>query len=165
MIRKLLELSLQFIFPWYIIRLSSTKREREVFLPKLFKRKTIFHVNEFQKRLFYPVIIAFFIGCFVSWLSIVYFFIGDYFISPGLYRFQRIIPILLSVATVLMVVVILWMLRISNRYFGAYERIIKEFDEVLSGQKNGPLHARKGDVMFEELLKRVNVLIERTRSS
>lgn len=129
-------------------------------MAKTFKRTSIFHVNKFQRNLFYPVMAAFFIGCFVSWLSIVYVLIGDYFVSLELYRFQRIIPVLLSVATVLMIIVVFWAFRLSSRYFGSYERIIKELDDVLAQKKKEPLKTRRGDVIFEELLKRINVLIE-----
>jgi len=130
-------------------------------LSKKFKRTTIFHVNKFQKNLFYPVIIAFFLGCVVSWLSIVYFFISAYPVDLELLRFQKFIPGLLAVATALMIFVVFWTFRVSGRYFGAYERIIKELDEILAGRKEEPLHAREKDVMFEELIKRINVLIEK----
>ena len=127
------------------------------------KRKTIFYVNRFQKRLFYPIVFAFAIGCCVAWLSIIYAFIGNYLSGPGLHRFQGFIPAILAFATVLMIILVFWTLHISSRYLGAYERIIKELDGVLAGQGKGPLKARCGDVMFEELLKRINVLIERTQ--
>lgn len=130
---------------------------------KNLKRKTIFHVNRFQKRLFYPVIFAFAIGCCVAWLCVIYALIGNYILDPGLYRFQGFIPAILAFATVLMIILVFWTLHISSRYLGAYERIIRELDEVLAGQEKGPLKARYGDVMFEELLKRINCLIERTK--
>jgi hypothetical protein len=96
----------------------------------------------------------------VSWMSIIYFLIGEYLFDPDLFRLQKAIPGLLLVATILMVAVILWTLRLSNRYFGAYERIIKDFDDILAGAKSGPLETRKGDVIFEGLLKRINALIQ-----
>lgn len=129
-------------------------------MTKGFKRTAIFRVNPFQRRLFYPVMVAFFAGCFVSWLSMIYFLIGDYFFSPALYRFQKAIPALLAAATVLMIIVIFWTFRISARYFGSYKRMLRELDEVLAGERKAPLKTRKGDVIFEELLKRVNALIE-----
>ncbi len=89
--------------------------------------------------------------------------IGNYISNPNLYRFQQMIPSLLSLATILMILIIFWTLRVSGRYFGAYERIIKELDQVLAGKRKEPLKARKGDVIFEELLKRVNILIEQTQ--
>lgn len=124
---------------------------------------SIFHTNKFQRNLFYPVLIAFFIGCFVSWLCILYFIIGDFLYAPELYQLQKIIPMLLSAATVLMIVVVFWTFRISSRYFGSYERIIKELDEILVGKRKGALATRQGDVIFEELLGRVNMLIEKAQ--
>jgi hypothetical protein len=124
-------------------------------------RKTIFHVNRFQKRLFYPVIFAFAIGCCVAWLSTGYFLIGSYPVGPGLDGFQGLIPAILAFATVLMIILVFWTLHISSRYLGAHERIIKELDKVLAGEGKGPLSARRGDVIFEELLNRINRLIER----
>lgn len=125
------------------------------------KRKTIFHINRFQKWLLYPIVFAFVIGCCVSWLSVIYALIGNYLSSIELHRFQSYIPAILSFATALMIALVLWMLHVSNRYFGAYDRIIEELDKVLDGKKKGPLKVRRGDIMFGELLKRINALIER----
>jgi len=69
----------------------------------------------------------------------------------------------LGVASSLMFVVIFWTLHISNRHFGFYDRIIDDLDDVLSGTKKWPLETRKGDVIFEKLVKRINVLIEKTQ--
>jgi len=127
------------------------------------KRKTIFHVNDFQKRLFYPIVFAFAIGCCVAWLSVIYALIGNYLFGPELEYFQGFIPAILAFATALMIILVFWTLYISGSYLGAQERIIKELDEVLAGQGKGPIRARRGDVMFEELLKRINTLIEQTQ--
>ena len=127
---------------------------------KNFREATVFHVNRFQRNLFYPVVTAFLLGCIVSWLCIVYMMIGNYFANPALYRFQQMIPSLLSLVTVLMILIIIWTLRISGRYFGAYERIVGELDKVLDGSSKTPLKARKEDVIFEDLLERINTLIE-----
>ncbi|MCK5012461.1 MAG: hypothetical protein KAS66_01455 [Candidatus Omnitrophica bacterium] len=125
------------------------------------KRKSIFHVNKFQKTLFFPAVFAFIIGCSVAWLSIVYSLIGNYLSGPGLESFQGIIPAILAFATVLMIALVFWTLNVTTHYFGAYERIIQELDEILAGQGRGPVKTRCGDVIFEELLKRINSLIER----
>jgi len=129
---------------------------------KKMKRMTIFHVSKPQRIFFYPVLISFFLGCIVAWLILTYFLIGDYRANPAIDQLQRAIPILLTVATISMFAVIFWTLRISNRHFGSYERVIGDLDDVLSGTKKGPLGTRKGDVIFEELLKRINVLIKKT---
>jgi len=126
------------------------------------KRKTIFNVNKSQQIFFYPVLVAFFLGCTVAWLTLTYFLIGEYLCDSVADRLHRAIPLLLTATTISMFAVIFWTFRISNRYFGSYERVISDLDDVLSGTKNGPLGTRKGDVIFEELLKRINVLIKKT---
>ena len=97
----------------------------------------------------------------MAWLSIVYSLIGNYLSGPGLESFQGIIPAILAFATVLMIALVFWTLNVTTHYFGAYERIIQELDEILAGQGRGPVKTRCGDVIFEELLKRINSLIER----
>ena len=128
---------------------------------KNMKRTTIFHVSKTQKIFFYPVIVAFFLGCIVAWLTLTYFLIGEYLADPAMDQLQKAIPILLTVATISMFAVIFWTVRISNRHFGSYERVIRDLDDVLSGTKKGPLGTRKGDLIFEELLKRINALIKK----
>jgi len=130
-----------------------------------FKRTTIFHVNKTQRIFFYPVIIAFFLGCTISWLSLTYFLIGEYLVEPDIDQLQRAIPVLLTVTTILMFVVIFWTFRISNRHFGFYDRVIKDLDDVLSGARKESVKTRKGDVLFNELLERINVLIEKRNKS
>ncbi|MBN1870251.1 MAG: hypothetical protein JW847_06740 [Candidatus Omnitrophica bacterium] len=130
---------------------------------KASKRNAILRVNRFQQRLFFPVIFAFVIGCCVAWLSIMYALIGNYLFDPVLYSFQGLIPALLAFATALMIILIFWTLYISGRYLSVHERIIHELDKVLDGKENGPLKVRNGDEMFEELVKRVNALIEKVR--
>ena len=61
----------------------------------------------------------------------------------------------------LMIALVFWTLNVTTHYFGAYERILRELDQVLDGKREGPIKIRRGDVIFEELLKRINQLIER----
>ena len=128
-----------------------------------FNRTTIFHVNKNQRVFFYPVIVAFFLGCIVAWLSLTYFLIGEYLVEPDFDQLQKAIPVLLAAAMISMFAVIFWTFRISNRYFGSYDRVIGALDDVLSGASKGPIAIRKGDVTFEKLLKRVNTLIKKAR--
>jgi len=137
---------------------------QELLLSRQHKRTSIFHVNRFQKGLFYPVITAFILGCVTAWLTVVYALSGNTLDHPVLNQFYSVIPVLIAVAAGLMIGVIFWTFRVSSRYLGSYERIIREFDEVLDGTRCGPLSTRKGDVMFEELLKRINVLMGQKES-
>ena len=49
----------------------------------------------------------------------------------------------------------------SNKILGACDRILRELDDVVAGRRREPLKVRKGDKMFQDILDRVNVLIER----
>ena len=48
---------------------------------------------------------------------------------------------------------------ISLQLVGAFERIIRELDDVIAGKTNKPLKARPKDELANELLKRINVFI------
>ena len=129
---------------------------------KKFKRK-IFNVsNHFQRHFLYPVVIAFLIGCVVSWLSLVYFYVVN---IPTSYlkfeQFKQIIPLFLVLFSFLMFCVMLWTCYAANKVFGPYQRILRELDEITCKKRLGPLVVRTGDEMFAELLKRINNLIER----
>lgn len=110
---------------------------------------------------FYPVVFAFFLGCSVAWLNFIYFFTREYLSELDWAQIQNTVPVLLAAATVLMLIVVFWTLNVSNQFFGPYERILRELDAVLDGNKTGPITVRKRDEFFSSLLKRVNVLIER----
>ena len=61
---------------------------------------------------------------------------------------------------VMFIGVILWITRIANNMLGAYDRIVRECDEILQGNRKGPITVRPNDVLFKELLERINVFIE-----
>ena len=125
------------------------------------QRSTLFHVNKHQRIYFYPVISAFLLGCAVSWLSVIYFLFIDIPFGSGFAYFQGMIPLLLSAAAILMIIMVFWTCRLTNRYLGGYDRIVSELDEVLAGKRNEPIQTREGDTLFMGLLKRINVLISR----
>lgn len=131
-------------------------------MEKRFKRKLLTTHNHFQRRFLYPVVISFFIGCGVAWLSLVYFYVLD---MPGnsvkFEQFRHVIPLFLVIFCFLMFCVMLWTCYTSNKILGPYKRIIRELEETLQGTRKGPITVRKGDELFEELLKRVNILIQK----
>jgi len=127
-------------------------------------RKSFIRVHRSQRIFLYPVVAAFFLGCALSLLSLMYFLVEVYVFYPENYWFQNIIPAILAAISVFLVAVIIWTLRISSCHVGYQERIIRELDEVLDGEREGPLTTRKADVLFTELLKRINNLIERRKS-
>ena len=48
----------------------------------------------------------------------------------------------------------------SNSIVGPYERVLRELDDVLSGQKKDHIGTRKNDELFGEMVKRINALIK-----
>lgn len=130
-------------------------------MPNKFQRQIFFHTNHYQRKFFYPLVIAFVLGCLIAWLSMAYFFLLS--VPPDGSEMNQIIALLpgfIVIFTLVMLSILLWTSYFSNKIIGPYSRILKELDEVLDGKRLEVLHVRKGDTLFDELLKRVNKLIE-----
>ena len=57
--------------------------------------------------------------------------------------------------------IVMWAFVVSLRLVGAFNRIIKEMDDVISGKNIKHIGARPRDHLANELLKRINVLIDK----
>ena len=78
-----------------------------------------------------------------------------------LIKYQAYFPFVITSISLLVFLLVYWILYISNKILGPHERIIRELDEMIAGKKEKkPLTTRPNDQMFEELLPRINVLIE-----
>ncbi len=75
--------------------------------------------------------------------------------------FRKFIPLFTAAIVLLLIFVIYGTLYITSKVIGPVERVIYELDEVLSGRKSTPIVIRRGDEMFDEILKRINALIKR----
>ncbi len=132
-------------------------------------RKQFFRTNRFQRR-----IIAL---TFAPLLAIIVFMwvIMDVFykemVNVILYQSSadamRTINhwggyLLLGFLTIL-IGTIFWAFSVSLNLVGAFERIIRELDEMIEGESYKTLRARPKDELANELLKRINVLIELVR--
>lgn len=71
---------------------------------------------------------------------------------------------ILIMSGIFMVVCLICTYLISRNLVGSFGRIIREMDEVLSGEKTSPIVARKYDWLAKEVLERVNAMIEKMRS-
>jgi len=49
---------------------------------------------------------------------------------------------------------------ISDRMVGAFDRIVRELDEVIAGRSQKLIKSRPEDTLSKDLIKRINVLIE-----
>ncbi|MFH1360228.1 MAG: hypothetical protein ABIJ41_04225 [Candidatus Omnitrophota bacterium] len=135
-------------------------------MPEKSKRKTTFnYLNKFQKRILYPILVPSFSLCLFSMLCLSFYYEMNLNqshlqqIDPYLVNF--FVPGFLLVCLMMMLFVTLWILLISNKIFGAYDRLIKELDDMLQGKGKKIITVRKGDEMFNELLKRFNALLKK----
>lgn len=133
--------------------------------PKKIKRNLFLHTNDLQKHILYPILIACAFVCFLALLCLVYFFASGseraLATNPEFSRVHMAIPWFLLTISFSLIMVIVWAYHISNKLVGPYERVLREMDEVLAGKRRNPIVARKGDFMFENLLKRINAIIDR----
>ena len=82
-----------------------------------------------------------------------------------LVQFRVLIPWFIATVIAMLLFVIYWSLYITHKLVGPYERVLKELDEVIEGKKHSPIIARKGDELFQEILKRINALIVKSSAS
>ena len=139
-------------------------RRKNLSIPN--KRRLLFGVNHFQKIMIVPLVFSFGIGCIVSWLSIVYFSLPESSsFNSQKESLERLIPWLLGLCLILILGLVLAAYFSSSKIAGPYQRIIRELDEVVAGTKKSSIVVRKGDVMFENLLVRINRLIKKIAQS
>ncbi|MBF0385310.1 MAG: hypothetical protein HQL27_05510 [Candidatus Omnitrophica bacterium] len=133
-----------------------------------YKRRLLLHINKFQKSMIWPILIACFVAAFMTFFCLEYYLAsltntGIMILNYDVTAFEWAIPSLLLGVAGLLVFIIFWVFYLSNKVVGPFDRITRELDEVIVGQRKGPLTARKGDTMFEELLKRINTLLEKIK--
>lgn len=137
-------------------------------MPSKPKRSLLFHTNKFQRRILLPVLIPCLTLSIISLTCLIYVcYLSD--LGPIVQKYdvdlslaQVAVPWFLMTFSLLIVCVAFWACAVSNKIVGPYERILKDLDHVIESNSKSPVQVRKGDEMFEELLKRVNVLIERS---
>ena len=128
-----------------------------------FKRNLILHLNKYQIRIIYPVLISSLIASVSFLLCLAYIYFPDNYKLFNNYTFSQLkffIPWILIMTSMLVTYLVFWTYYMSNKLVGPYDRIIRELDEILSGKRKGPIKTRKGDEMFDGILKRINSLIK-----
>ncbi|MBF0101834.1 MAG: hypothetical protein HQK77_13095 [Desulfobacterales bacterium] len=142
-------------------------------MDKIPPRSLIFHVNKYQVRLILPILIS--IILIMILLGLFYYL--SFHTTQTVYdtdkstmvvfnhylgMLEKMIPIILILLCILIVVLVYWIYYISNKLVGPFDRIVRELDQIMDGtKKKHPITVRKGDEMFDQLLKRVNQLIEK----
>ncbi len=126
---------------------------------KPYKRSLLFHINTFQKQLILPVMLS----CLFSLVCLAYLYyysdVGRLIYNDQYYFLKMALPwILISLAFLF---IVLWTYYVSNKIVGPFERVLREVDDILAGKGKKKIGIRSKDGMFEELVKRINALVER----
>ncbi len=131
------------------------------------KSRNIFKTsNKYQNKIillvYFPSLLI-----FMSFVCIVC--IGDPIISRAAIHtsfsgMERLINQFSALIILLMCLVLLLSLImsfvISHNMVGGFERIIRELDDIIAGRSKKSIASRSSDDLIEDLLKRVNVLVE-----
>jgi hypothetical protein len=134
---------------------------------KKFKRSVIIDANRYQSAVLLPFLAA----CIVAAVCASLLAFADNPLLKGSGHFRKLLegPVgaavllkigLALVITVLFLGLIYWACYVTNRVLGAHNRVLNQLDEIIFNNRKGPLHVREGDEFFEELLERVNILVE-----
>jgi len=129
------------------------------------KRKLFLNINRFQRPILYLTVAATFVTIVI--LAICASFLSYDIANMIINSPKEILTTKLTVSFILMILplsylaIIYFSLRISNKLVGSMERILKELDEIIEKREKKHLTARKGDDLVQELLKRINLLIDK----
>ncbi|HBR14232.1 MAG TPA: hypothetical protein DD723_01630 [Candidatus Omnitrophica bacterium] len=129
-----------------------------------FKRNLVFNINKYQTRVIYPVLVSCIIACCLAVICLAYFYYPadlKIVLDLKLDDLKFYIPWLLLTICLIMVFITFRTYYISNKLLGPFVRIMRELDDVIEGKRKNLLGVRKGDEMFEEILKRINSLIKK----
>ena len=125
-----------------------------------------FNPDRFQK----PLVNFILFPCTITF-AVLFIYIGFlyYDVNNRIYSSRLANPLMID-QKILSIIVILWVLlffvlwwayRVSSQLMGSFERIIREMDECLAGKSRKHIYSRDKDLLSQELLKRINALIDR----
>ncbi|HSV43450.1 MAG TPA: hypothetical protein VLJ10_02755 [Candidatus Bathyarchaeia archaeon] len=127
------------------------------------KRNIFLHLNQFQKHILLYILSLGSISLILILLFLAYLHAdyNNFFHAFEFYIIKRCILFSLPIIAGLILFVCLYSYRMTNRIFGPYNRVVKELDDLLSSCEKRQLKVRQGDAMFDDLVQRINKLIER----
>ncbi len=131
-----------------------------------FKRSLFLNVNKYQRPILYLILLPSLFSCTILFSYILYFQfeVISTLYSPEVKDTEQLMIKSLFVFGFLLISflgVVLWAFRTSSNLVGAFERIITELDAILAGKGKKHVYARKDDQLANDLLKRVNALIDK----
>ncbi len=128
-------------------------------------KRFIFRVNRFQTPLLNLIIIFSLASVLILAICVCYL---SYDVTNSILNPSREIPtvklviiLILLVLPLIFLLNIIWAYRASNRLLGAFERILSELDDVIATKKKRHISSRDEDELANELLNRINILIDK----
>ena len=145
---------------------------------KIQKRNPFRLANKHQYHIILSVMVPALFCLVISLLSIYYIsFIAHQlalynsadFSRPEVYtpwilninRWMAVIPWILFAISFSIFALVIWIFDFSNRLVGPYGRVLRELDEILEGKNKGKISLRRKDEFLGDLIKRINILIQR----
>ena len=129
-------------------------------------KRNMFRVNRFQR----PIVNLVLFPCvFVSVVLVICMALSGHDAAGRFHSWNdffmevvnRRIFNLLACFWALLLFILMITYRVSNILLGPFERMLKELDDVIQNKKKKTIIAREEDELANELLKRINVLIDR----
>jgi len=132
-----------------------------------YKKRSIFFINKYQRRIILPFFVPSFVVCIsVTFLLVMYrreLYEAIVYFEPkrSLVFINQSCDLVLIVTWILFSFITIWAFTVSSKLVGASERILRELDEIIEGKRKETIKVRAKDDLPNELVKRVNILIER----
>jgi len=129
-------------------------------------RTGLIRLNKFQRRvvtvpffssLVFVILMTIFVRSFHSDLINVILYEQSPFSVNLIKKWEFLILFLLWL---FFATVILWVYFISSNLVGAFERVLRELDSNIEKKEKKHIYARKDDYLANDLLKRINTLID-----
>lgn len=129
-------------------------------------RRSFLNMNKYQKSII-PLAVGPLAGlCFVITVYTLYF--QHELINLILYASKPVSvqmikqgsAVIIGVLWLLFVFMAMWIYNISLNLLGPFERVIREIDRIIGSGGKRAIHARNADDLANELLKRINILID-----
>jgi len=134
-------------------------------------QKRLFRSNKYRKRILSIVLLPTIIICLlISFLILLFHLelVSVILYGEGSLSLEAINQWSFIIVFVLWLIFIIVYIRVhivSSQLVGAFERIMNEMDEVIGNKEKKELKAREKDDLANELLKRINLLIDGYRGS
>jgi len=130
------------------------------------KRSLLINANKYQKKVISLAFIPLILVCVLIsfWTLLSHNILLDAILNrsqvEGVHHINQWVVYTFIIILALLIFFISLTLRIAGNLVGAFERIINELDLVIEKNQKKKITARTNDDLANELLKRINILID-----